>query len=220
VTYKFFWVIFKIFMLLEVSGVENLKELSKLNKDNKLEKPFIICPNHQSFLDPFVICSNYPYPLFKNIFHVGAAEFFNNRFTKYVAKLLNVVPVNPDTELMRAMKAGAIGIKHGKVLNIYPEGERAFDGDLHGFKKGAAILATELDVPIVPIAIDGIYKVWPRNSWRIRPAKVKIMVGEPFYARDVIGDRNVGDDQESDQYAVVTAHLKKTIAEMIENMRN
>ncbi|MBK7394478.1 MAG: AMP-binding protein [Chloracidobacterium sp.] len=220
VIYKIFWVIFKIFMRLEVSGLQNLKELSKLNELKKLKKPFIICPNHQSFLDPFVICSNYPYPLFKNIFHVGASEFFNNSLTKYVAKLLNVVPVNPDTELMRAMKAGAIGIKHGKVLNIYPEGERAFDGDLHGFKKGAAILATELDVPIVPIAIDGLYKVWPRNSWRIRPAKVKIIVGEPFYARDVVGDSKVSDEPESDQYALVTAHLKKTIAEMIENMRN
>ncbi|MBK8304168.1 MAG: AMP-binding protein [Chloracidobacterium sp.] len=220
VMYKIFWLIFKIFMRLEVSGVENLKELSKLNKENKLEKPFIICPNHQSFLDPFVICSNYPYPLFKNIFHVGASEFFNNGLTRYIAKLLNVVPVNPDTELMRAMKAGAIGIKHGKVLNIYPEGERAFDGELHGFKKGAAILATELDVPIVPIAIDGLYKVWPRNSWRIRPAKVKIVVGEPFYARDVLSNSTVSDGSETDQYAVVTANLKKTIADMIEDMRN
>ncbi|HRI03713.1 MAG TPA: AMP-binding protein [Pyrinomonadaceae bacterium] len=219
VTYKVFWVIFKIFMRLDVSGIENLKELTKLNKDNKLEKAFIIAPNHQSFLDPFVICSNYPYPLFKNIFHVGAAEFFNNGVTRYVAKLLNVVPVNPDTELMRAMKAGAIGIKHGKVLNIYPEGERAFDGELHGFKKGAAILATELDVPIVPIAIDGLYKVWPRNSWRIRPAKVKIVVGEPFYARDIVATDTDANESDNDHYAVVTAHLKKTIADMIENMR-
>nr|MBP7416216.1 1-acyl-sn-glycerol-3-phosphate acyltransferase [Pyrinomonadaceae bacterium] len=220
VTYKVFWVIFKIFMRLEVSGLQNLKELSKLNELKKLKKPFIICPNHQSFLDPFVICSNYPYPLFKNIFHVGASEFFNNGVTRYIAKLLNVVPVNPDTELMRAMKAGAIGIKHGKVLNIYPEGERAFDGELHGFKKGAAILATELDVPIVPIAIDGLYKVWPRNSWRIRPAKVKIVVGEPFYARDILSNSTVSDGSEADQYAVVTANLKKTIADMIEDMRN
>ncbi len=220
VMYKIFWLIFKIFMRLEVSGLQNLKELSKLNELNKLEKAFIIAPNHQSFLDPFVICSNYPYPLFKNIFHVGASEFFNNGLTRYIAKLLNVVPVNPDTELMRAMKAGAIGIKHGKVLNIYPEGERAFDGELHGFKKGAAILATELDVPIVPIAIDGLYKVWPRNSWRIRPAKVKIVIGKAFYARDVVGNSTVADGSENDDYAVVTAHLKKTIADMIENMRS
>ena len=82
---------------------------------------------------------------------------------QWVAQMLSVVPIDPDTQLMKAMKAGAIGLKHGKVLNIYPEGERAFDGELHEFKKGAAILATELDLPILPVAIDGVYKVWARN---------------------------------------------------------
>ncbi len=220
--YKVFWLIFKIFLRLEVSGKENLDRTMKIeaskDKNSSFDihnSSFIICPNHQSFLDPFVICSNYPFRLFKNIFHVGASEFFNNGLTRYIAKLLNVVPVNPDTELMRAMKAGAIGLKAGKVLNIYPEGERAFDGELHGFKKGAAILAAELDVPIVPIAIDGLYKVWPRNSWRIRPAKVKMMVGKPFYAKDVAG----GNGHDDDAYTAVTAHLKKVIADMIADMR-
>ena len=63
----------------------------------------------------------------------------------WVSRMLQVVPVNPDTELMRAMRAGAAGLKNGKILHIYPEGERGFDGELHEFKKGAAILATELD---------------------------------------------------------------------------
>ncbi len=220
--YKLFWVIFKIFMRLEVRGKENLaiimqEELDTAGNEHRPVnyKPFIIAPNHQSFLDPFVICSNYPFRLFKNIFHVGASEFFSNSLMKFIAKMLNVVQVHPDTELMRAMKAGAIGLKAGKVLNIYPEGERAFDGELHGFKKGAAILAAELDVPIVPIAIDGLYKVWPRNSWRIRPAKVKIRIGEPFYAKNISG----GMGHDDDAYTAVTAHLKKVIADMIDDMR-
>jgi 1-acyl-sn-glycerol-3-phosphate acyltransferase len=139
---------------------------------------------------------------------------------RQLAKLLNVVPVNPDTELMKAMKAGAIGLKHGKVLNIYPEGERAFDGELHTFKKGAAILATELDLPIVPVALDGLYKVWPRHSMRIRPAKVRIKIGEPFYARDVIGAQPAPGANADRAYEVVTAHLKTTIASMIDELRS
>jgi 1-acyl-sn-glycerol-3-phosphate acyltransferase len=144
---------------------------------------------------------------------------------RFVAKMLNVVPVNPDTELMRAMKAGAIGLKHGKVLNIYPEGERAFDGDLHQFKKGAAILASELDLPIVPVAIDGLYKVWARQSWRIRPAKVKIQIGKPFYARDILdregskGSTTALQRTDDDRYTKVTDHLKETIADMIAELR-
>jgi 1-acyl-sn-glycerol-3-phosphate acyltransferase len=57
---------------------------------------------------------------------------------------------------------------------------------LQEFKNGAAILATGLDLPIAPVAIDGMYRVWPRGSWRIRPAKVRINFGEPFMPRSVI----------------------------------
>ncbi|HMT07969.1 MAG TPA: 1-acyl-sn-glycerol-3-phosphate acyltransferase, partial [Pyrinomonadaceae bacterium] len=212
IVYKCFNLFCRVFMLLEVSGKDNLGKAEEIAATSK---SFIICPNHQSFLDPFVLCSNYRYGLFRNIFHVGASEFFSNKLMQTIAKMLNVVPVNPDTELMRAMKAGAIGLKHGKILNIYPEGERAFDGELHGFKKGAAILASELDMPIVPVAIDGLYKVWPRNSWRIRPAKVKIRIGEPFFARDIIS----GETRTDDDYAKVTDHLKTTIATMIDELR-
>ncbi len=231
--YKLFNLFFRVFLLLEVRGKENLTSLSTLNENGTVAKPFLICPNHQSFLDPFVLCSNYPYGLFKNIFHVGASEFFEGRLLRFIATMLNVVPVNPDTELMRAMKAGAIGLKNGKVLNIYPEGERAFDGELHNFKKGAAILATEIDIPIIPVAIDGLQNVWARNSWKIRPAKVRVTIGKPIYARDVVSAQmaasagvgsstaSVADiDASNDaKYEAVTAHLKQTIADMIDEMR-
>jgi 1-acyl-sn-glycerol-3-phosphate acyltransferase len=116
---------------------------------------------------------------------------------------------------MKAMKAGATGLKHGKVLNIYPEGERAFDGRLHEFKKGAAILATELNLPILPVAIDGLYKVWPRKSWRIRPGKVKVRFGTPINASEIA--RGMPDEL---KYEAVTEQLKGTISAMIDEMRS
>lgn len=209
--YKAFNLFCRVFMQLEVRGAENLRAV---------KRPFIICPNHQSFLDPFVLCSTYPFELFKNTFHVGASEFFKSRFMGWVAQMLHVVPVDPDTQLMKAMKAGAIGLKRGRILNIYPEGERAYDGELHKFKKGAAILATELELPILPVAMDGLHKVWGRRSFRIRPGKVTITIGAPFYAKDVVPDneRQVGMNQE-EVYAAVTDHLKQTIAGMITEMR-
>jgi long-chain acyl-CoA synthetase len=204
--YKCFNLFFKIFTRLEVRGIENLRQM---------RRPFLVCPNHQSFLDPFVVCSTYSLDIFRHTFHVGASEFFQNAFMRWLSRLLNVVPIDPDTQLMRAMKAGAAGLKSGKVLNIYPEGERAFDGELHEFKKGGAILATELDLPILPVALDGLHKVWARASWRIRPAKVKIRFGEPFYARDVV----TAEMSDEAKYEAVTAHLKKTITAMIDEMR-
>jgi 1-acyl-sn-glycerol-3-phosphate acyltransferase len=205
-------------------------DLHVFGQDNLVEDgPALLAMNHQSFLDPFVLCSNFSYRLFSNIFHVGASEFFDNALMRFVAKMLNVVPVNPDTELMRAMKAGAIGLKNGKVLNIYPEGERAFDGNLHDFKKGAAILATELELPIVPVALDGLQNVWARKSWRIRPAKVKITIGKPFYASEIVSRQMAAASGSStpneqiatndERYEAVTTHLKQTIAGMIDDMR-
>ncbi len=220
-SYKIFNLIFKIFLQLEVKGAEQFRTM---------KRPFLICPNHQSFLDPFVICSTYPYDFFKNTFHVGASEFFESRLMGWIARMLQIVPVDPDTQLMKAMKAGAIGLKHGKILNIYPEGERAYDGELHDFKKGAAILAAELDLPIVPVAIDGLYKVWARKTMRIRPGKVKVRFGEAFYAKEVVSRQlsvasgsSMNNEQlttNDQQYEAVTAHLKQTIAAMIAEMRN
>lgn len=197
-----FW---RVFLRLDIKGIEHIQ---------KMEKPFLICPNHQSFIDPFVLCGNYPYRILKDTFHVGASEFFENGFMKFVAKMLNIVPVNPDTELMRAMKAGATGLKHGKVLNIYPEGERAFDGELHPFKKGAAILATELDLPIIPVALDGLQNVWARGSMRIRPAKVKIKIGKPFFAKDVTNANG------EERYQQVTDSLRDRIDKMLTEIRD
>lgn len=162
----------RVCLRLEVTGLENLK---------RLEAPFIVCPNHQSYLDPILVCGVYPYRLLRNIFHVGASEYWSNTFTKQIAKLLRIVPVDPDTNLMSALRVGAAGLRAGKILNIYPEGERSFDGELHPFKKGAAILSTELQLPILPVTLDGVHKVWARKSRRLRLAKVRIHFGEPLY---------------------------------------
>jgi long-chain acyl-CoA synthetase len=210
VVYRCFNLFCRVFMQLEVEGLENLRSM---------KRPFIIAPNHQSYLDPFVLCSNYPFEFFRHTFHVGASQFFKSRLMGWIGQMLQVVPVDPDTQLMRAMKAGAIGLKRGRILNIYPEGERAYDGELHQFKKGAAILATELEVPILPVAMDGLHKVWARRTWRIRPGKVKIRIGQPFYARDIARHRGNGSGGNEQTYEAVTSHLKQTIASMIEHMR-
>jgi long-chain acyl-CoA synthetase len=194
----------KIFLRMEVSGTEEL---------TKLKRPFLISPNHQSYLDGFIVPATYPYSILRQIFHVGASELFQGFFTSNFAKLTNIVPIDADTQLLRAMKAGAIGLKNGKILNIYPEGERAFDGTLHPFKKGAVILATELNYPIIPVALDGLHKVWARDSNKIRLAKVKIRFGKPLYFEEF---KDLPDEE---KYEKATQHLKNTIQAMLDEMR-
>ena len=230
--YKLFNLFCRVFMLLEVRGIENLRAMrSDDPAPRTANAAFLICPNHQSFLDPFVVCSTYPFNYFRDTFHVGAAMFFKSSMMRWISKMLQVVPIDQDTQLMRAMQAAAAGLKNGKILNIYPEGERAYDGRLHEFKKGAAILATELDLPILPVAIDGLYKVWPRRTMRIRPGKVKVRFGEPFYVKDVlvkggfsveqgVVSKNDGTVISREQvYEFAIEHLKSRIASMIDEMR-
>ncbi len=194
---------FGIFLRLEVKGIEKL---------NQVEAPFIICPNHQSFLDGFVLCSTYDFKTFSRIFHVGTSEIFGGPFMSKLARLIRVVPIDPDTSLIKAMRAGSIGLRYGKILNIYPEGERGFDGRLHPFKNGAAILSTELGIPIVPVAMDGLHKVWPRDSTRIRPGKVRITICEPIE----VDDRK---DSEQETYSDLTEELRVRIQNELDSMR-
>ena len=196
----------RVFLRMEVRGLEHVE---------RLERPFLICPNHQSYLDPLLVCSAYPPHILPHVFHVGASEYWSNVFTAQIARLINIVPVDPDTNLIRAMRAGAAGLRAGRILNIYPEGERSFDGLLHRFKRGAAILASELDVPIVPVALDGVYRVWPRKSRRIRLAKVRIRFGEAINPREIPD----GVDGQADYDGIMT-EVKTRIHFMLEEMRD
>ena len=181
-----------------------------------VKPPYLICPNHQSYVDPFLVCSTYPRRVLQNIFQVGASMYFTNRFMAWLARLINVVPIDPDVQLMRAMRAGAAGLLAGKILNIYPEGQRSFDGQLYEFRKGAAILATELNLPIVPVALDGAYRIWPRKSWRFRLAKVKVRFGEPIEVQSVVS----GETDKELAYEEVTVALKQRIQQMLDEMRS
>jgi 1-acyl-sn-glycerol-3-phosphate acyltransferase len=85
------------------------------------------------------------------------------------------------------MRACAFGLTHGKILVLFPEGERSIDGTVKKFKKGAPILAQHLGVPVVPVALKGIHEVWPRNrgiNWRLAAPwsghRVSIEFGEPM----------------------------------------
>jgi long-chain acyl-CoA synthetase len=130
---------------------------------------FIVAPNHQTFLDGFVLGAALPFRAFRRIFFVGAAEFFESRFMAWGARAINIVPVDPDANLVTAMQAAAVGLRRGKVLMLFPEGERTIDGTLKPFRKGAAILASHLDVSVLPVAIDGLFPLWPRGrafQWR------------------------------------------------------
>jgi long-chain acyl-CoA synthetase len=196
----------RVLFRMEVKGREVLAQLNP---------PYLVCPNHQSYIDPFLVCSAYPRRVLQNTFHVGASMYFTNGAMAQLGRLINVVPIDPDVQLLHAMRAGATGLRTGMILNIYPEGQRSFDGKLHEFKNGAAILATELNLQIVPVALDGPDRIWPRKSWRLRFAKVKITFGAPIDAREIA----LGEKDEEVAYEKVTVLLKLRVQQMLDEMR-
>jgi long-chain acyl-CoA synthetase len=121
------------------------------------------------------------------VFFVGAAEYFETPLTRWLAKKINLLPVDPDANLVPAMKAAAFGLRQGKILVLFPEGERSIDGTVKRFKKGAPILAQHLQIPVVPAAIRGAFELWPRNpplNWRrLVPGggrRVRLALGSPI----------------------------------------
>jgi long-chain acyl-CoA synthetase len=155
---------------LRVSGAEKLP----------LRGPYIISSNHQSFLDPVILGSVLPWPVFRNAFAVGTSEIFGSGFMRRLARWLRVVVVDPDANLIPAMRAGAFGLRHGRILILYPEGERSIDGAPKPFKKGAAILSLHLQAPIVPVAIEGFHEAWPRGKPFQKFAPLRIQFGDPL----------------------------------------
>jgi long-chain acyl-CoA synthetase len=187
---------------LHVSGLEKLPA----------SPPYIICSNHQSFLDPIIMGSVLPWRVFRHWFAVGTSDIFGSGFMRRLARWLRVVVVDPDLNLIPAMRAGAFGLRHGRVLVLYPEGERSIDGKPRIFKKGAAILAIHLHVPIVPVAIEGFYEAWPRSKKFQGFKPLKIVFGDPIYPPD--------ESQASEEaYARLTAELKARVVEMWEKLR-
>src|SRR5207253_8781496 len=88
---------------------------------------------------------------------------------------------DPDANLIPAMRAGAFGLRHGRALILYPEGERSIDGKPKSFKKGAAILSVHTHAPLVPIAIAGFHEAWPRGKRFQGFAPLKMKFGDPIY---------------------------------------
>ena len=199
---KFLAVFMRIFFHLRVSGKEKLPT----------NGPFILSPNHQSFLDGPVVASQIPWRLFKNMFYVGTSEIFGHGAFHYLGRTFKLVPVDPDSNLINAMRAGAFGLKKGQNLVLYPEGERSIDGTPKKFKKGAAILSLHLQVPIYPVAIEGFYDSWPRSKKFPRLSKLRVKFGDP-----VVPPKSMKNPEET--YKKITEVVRARVVEMWEGLR-
>ncbi len=145
---------FAVFYDVKTSGLENLPE-----------PPFILAPNHQSFLDGFLLISCLEKKQQKDVYSYATAEYFPWKPLRYLAKRNNIIIMNLRKNLKLSMQKLAVALEAGKSLMIFPEGERSEDGKLQEFKQTFAILSREMDVPVVPVAVKGTREAYPRGKF-------------------------------------------------------
>jgi long-chain acyl-CoA synthetase len=190
---RFLRVLSRILFRMRCYGLENLPQTM----------PFLICPNHESFLDGPLLVSLLPRRVIYKMFIHGYADYWENALSRRLAKTCNIVAIDPNVNLVRAMQVAAVGLKHGRALLIFPEGTRSIDGRVAAFKKGAAILAYELAVPIVPVGIRGTFEAWPRGgNFRLHP--IEFHFGKPI---DPMAFAKA-----DDPYKAVTERLRTEVA--------
>lgn len=187
---------------LQVEGLEKLPA----------DGPYLICSNHQSFLDAPILISLLPWNKFRKLFAVGTSELFSSGVMRWMARVMRVVVVDPDANLIPAMRAGAYGLKRGRILILYPEGERSIDGPPKTFKKGAAILSIHLQAPVVPVAIEGFYEAWPRGKRFQKFARLRVRIGDPIQP-----PRESSASEAA--YTALTTELRERVVSMWQELR-
>ncbi len=100
----------------------------------------------------------------------------------YYFPLMNSVFIDRNNlkDAARVMVDAINILKEGHSLIIYPEGTRAQSSNLGEFKNGAVKIATKAKVKIVPVSIDGTYKIMEANNNLIKPGTIRLHIHEPI----------------------------------------
>ena len=159
--------LFKSFLKLN----NRLKIVGEKNVPKK--GPFIIAPNHQSFLDGPIVAAGLSCKTLKNSYFFATEEHVKHPVVKSLAKRNNIILMEKRNLKNSILKLSEV-LKKGKNVIIFPEGSRSYDGEMVPFKKTFAILSKELNVPVVPVCIRGAYDVLPRGSKWIKPKKIEV----------------------------------------------
>jgi long-chain acyl-CoA synthetase len=185
---------------LRVEGLENLPE----------EGPFLIAPNHVSYLDAFAVAAALDNRRLQQTYWggwVGAA--FGNPVSRFVSRLAQVVPVDPNRAGTSSLAFSAAVLERGKNLVWFPEGQRSSTGELQPFKPGVGMLLERFRVPVVPVFIRGTYEAMPPGRLLPRPRPVTVTFGEPLSPDDL--ERRGKGEQAQDR---ITNALRDSIADL------
>ena len=153
------------------------------NKSLKNIKQFILIANHNSHMDIAILAYATRMGYEKFGFLAAKDYWFDNNFRRIFFKnLINLIPIsrkqNPESlDLEDTMTLSKAFMGLGNNIIIFPEGSRGEPGKMQRFRKGAVKFSMGLDVPILPAAIIGADKAWPKGEKWMQsvPITVKIL---------------------------------------------
>jgi 1-acyl-sn-glycerol-3-phosphate acyltransferase len=151
------------------------------------EGPVILAANHASNLDAIVIGSWLMPRLGRRIHWLGKKELFAWPLVGWAAANGGVHPVDRGTADVEAFRLAQRILDEGNILFVFPEGTRSPDGGLQEGQDGVAVLAIRTGAPIVPIAISGSNRVWPKGQKLPHPGgRVTVRIGPPFRPAELV----------------------------------
>ena len=158
--------------------------------------PRVLVSNHESWFDVMALTAELPweyrFAIKKELEKVplwGAAW--------QACGHISVDRYNRQAAIQSMERARQISGENADTLIVFfPEGTRSPTGGLQRFKKGAFVLALQLGVPVIPVAVIGGRQIMAKNRMRIRSGRMRVVVGEPipvagmtFDARDRLVER-------------------------------
>lgn len=153
-------------MPVTVSGLERLD----------LRRPRIYAANHLSALDIPVVYRYLPFQ-FRIIVH---RLVFRVPLVGWHLRAAGQLMIDPDSVVLsrRALREAIQTLRRGMPLVIFPEGERSPTGEMLPFRRGAFYVAIKAQADVVPMAILGTYRAFPRGSAHLRPGRLQLIIGD------------------------------------------
>jgi long-chain acyl-CoA synthetase len=156
--------------------------------------PVIFVANHTSHLDTFAVLRSLPPLVRKRTAVAAAADYFfgidqapheKQTLHRKLLPLLAPLILNAFPFSRRAYVRKSLGL-FGEVLDkgwsvlIYPEGTRSMTGEIAPFKPGIGLIAAEMRAPVIPVKLDGLFRVLPKGSRLPRKGRAKVTFGRPL----------------------------------------
>jgi 1-acyl-sn-glycerol-3-phosphate acyltransferase len=153
----------------EIEGLQNLD----------LERPQILAANHTGLHDILALSANLPL----QFRWVAKKSLFNVPFMGWHMRRCGYIPIDRENprEAARSIVEAASIIRAGVNAIAFPEGTRSRTGELGGFRSGAFALALRAGVPLVPVTLEGSYRVIMPKTLQVNPGTiVRIRIDGPI----------------------------------------